>query len=438
MRSCSHRARRATPDGRIVGAPRGGVAKALGGLPHGRDACQAKPTSSAASRPAPEAGVARVRAPARAAPAANSDPAVSVPPAVRRHGGKRREPRYAAITMRTSRSDRSPGSRAGRARRTAPTATMPRTRTGTRRPRGTEPEHRQGHERAGRDGEPHAARPDQTTSARNTAATGSERSAHREDHGEALVAELERRQRSERECRAQCEHRPSVASSASAPSAATRPAQRAWHSRSGADQAVEEVCARTAHQPPPTRAPAVRRAAGTARRAPAVMPAVPGAVPDREAVLLEVLGAEGVRGEVAQRGFQTRTVGHNAARSAGAQRDGDGLHRPESAGDPSSGLADGRLCSFCVCVVHRRGDHRPVLRASVGGLAEAHRSSLIAAARWPTRPTAARCGVEVSLAGGVGDDEWGDWLEERLRAEGWGCAGWRACPASPRGWRSSS
>jgi sugar/nucleoside kinase (ribokinase family) len=31
---------------------------------------------------------------------------------------------------------------------------------------------------------------------------------------------------------------------------------------------------------------------------------------------------------------------------------------------------------------------------------------------------AARCGADVSLAGGVGDDPWGDWLEERLRAHG--------------------
>jgi sugar/nucleoside kinase (ribokinase family) len=34
--------------------------------------------------------------------------------------------------------------------------------------------------------------------------------------------------------------------------------------------------------------------------------------------------------------------------------------------------------------------------------------------------TAARCGADVSLAGGVGDDAWGDWLEERLRAQGVG------------------
>ena len=34
--------------------------------------------------------------------------------------------------------------------------------------------------------------------------------------------------------------------------------------------------------------------------------------------------------------------------------------------------------------------------------------------------TAARCGAEVSLGGGVGDDEWGDWIEERLRSYGVG------------------
>jgi fructokinase len=32
--------------------------------------------------------------------------------------------------------------------------------------------------------------------------------------------------------------------------------------------------------------------------------------------------------------------------------------------------------------------------------------------------TAARCGAEVSLAGGVGDDEWGGWLEQRLGSYG--------------------
>ena len=31
---------------------------------------------------------------------------------------------------------------------------------------------------------------------------------------------------------------------------------------------------------------------------------------------------------------------------------------------------------------------------------------------------AARCGADVSLGGGAGDDPWGAWLERRLRAEG--------------------
>src|SRR5688572_26585330 len=34
--------------------------------------------------------------------------------------------------------------------------------------------------------------------------------------------------------------------------------------------------------------------------------------------------------------------------------------------------------------------------------------------------TAARCGADVSLAGGVGDDPWGDWIAERLRSYGVG------------------
>jgi fructokinase len=33
---------------------------------------------------------------------------------------------------------------------------------------------------------------------------------------------------------------------------------------------------------------------------------------------------------------------------------------------------------------------------------------------------AARCGARVSLAGGVGDDPWGDWIADRLRTEGVG------------------
>ena len=34
--------------------------------------------------------------------------------------------------------------------------------------------------------------------------------------------------------------------------------------------------------------------------------------------------------------------------------------------------------------------------------------------------TAARCGADVSLGGGVGDDAWGDWIEARLRSYGVG------------------
>jgi fructokinase len=34
--------------------------------------------------------------------------------------------------------------------------------------------------------------------------------------------------------------------------------------------------------------------------------------------------------------------------------------------------------------------------------------------------TAARCGADVSLAGGVGDDPWGDWIAERLATHGVG------------------
>jgi fructokinase len=44
---------------------------------------------------------------------------------------------------------------------------------------------------------------------------------------------------------------------------------------------------------------------------------------------------------------------------------------------------------------------------------------------------AACCGAEVSLAGGVGDDPWGDWLEERLRSYGVGLRWFARLPDFP-------
>lgn len=41
---------------------------------------------------------------------------------------------------------------------------------------------------------------------------------------------------------------------------------------------------------------------------------------------------------------------------------------------------------------------------------------------------AARCGTSVALAGGVGDDQWGRWLEDRLRAEKIDLRWWRRLP----------
>jgi sugar/nucleoside kinase (ribokinase family) len=45
--------------------------------------------------------------------------------------------------------------------------------------------------------------------------------------------------------------------------------------------------------------------------------------------------------------------------------------------------------------------------------------------------TAARCGAEVSLAGGVGDDAWGDWIEERLHSYGVGLRWFARLPHFP-------
>ena len=60
---------------------------------------------------------------------------------------------------------------------------------------------------------------------------------------------------------------------------------------------------------------------------------------------------------------------------------------PASCRKPARRLADGRLCSFRVRPVPRRGDHRPVLRAAGDRSCRGRtRSSRIAAARWPTRP----------------------------------------------------
>lgn len=46
---------------------------------------------------------------------------------------------------------------------------------------------------------------------------------------------------------------------------------------------------------------------------------------------------------------------------------------------------------------------------------------------------AARCGTPVALAGGVGDDQWGRWLEDRLRAERIDLRWWRRLPAVQTG-----
>jgi sugar/nucleoside kinase (ribokinase family) len=46
---------------------------------------------------------------------------------------------------------------------------------------------------------------------------------------------------------------------------------------------------------------------------------------------------------------------------------------------------------------------------------------------------AARCGAAVALAGGVGDDHWGSWLEERLRAEKIDLRWWKRLPSVQTG-----
>jgi sugar/nucleoside kinase (ribokinase family) len=45
----------------------------------------------------------------------------------------------------------------------------------------------------------------------------------------------------------------------------------------------------------------------------------------------------------------------------------------------------------------------------------------------------ARCGGEVALAGGAGDDHWGRWLEERLRAEKIDLRWWKRLPGGQTG-----
>lgn len=45
--------------------------------------------------------------------------------------------------------------------------------------------------------------------------------------------------------------------------------------------------------------------------------------------------------------------------------------------------------------------------------------------------TAARCGAEASLAGGVGEDAWGEWIEQRLRSEGVGLRWLARMPGFP-------
>jgi sugar/nucleoside kinase (ribokinase family) len=45
----------------------------------------------------------------------------------------------------------------------------------------------------------------------------------------------------------------------------------------------------------------------------------------------------------------------------------------------------------------------------------------------------ARCGARVALAGGVGDDHWGRWLEDRLRAENIDMSWWKRLPGVQTG-----
>jgi len=45
----------------------------------------------------------------------------------------------------------------------------------------------------------------------------------------------------------------------------------------------------------------------------------------------------------------------------------------------------------------------------------------------------ARCGAQVALAGGVGDDHWGRWLEDRLRAERIDLSWWKRLPGVQTG-----
>ena len=46
---------------------------------------------------------------------------------------------------------------------------------------------------------------------------------------------------------------------------------------------------------------------------------------------------------------------------------------------------------------------------------------------------AARCGASVALAGGAGDDQWGRWLEDRLRAEKIDLRWWKRLPTAQTG-----
>ena len=452
MRSRSRAARREPAFERlVVGALGRRVAEALGRLADRRDHLP-RQAQRRARRPRPaRAGAA---APAQAATASSTGPAE-----------QRAEPRHVAAervraASRRERREREVGERSRRARRAR--SRVPRVASSAsaaeqrQRPAGREPErelaalreqqaeHRQRHERQ-RDRDARRRRrgaarepPTDARPARGTAAaTG-------------LASAAPTAQRDGETGRGRAAARAAAPSAKAAPSANTsqpfassasdaeRREPQAGPARPlappRAHEAVEQMRARDRRQ----RAdPDGRQQRGERREQHAVggqvVAAVPGAVPDREAVLLEVLGAERVRGKVAQRRVPERERAASRRRRRARAPSGrrGSLHRCRN--------PRGYVCRH-VRPVPRRGDHRPVLRASGG---EPGRGRLV-------RPALRRRGRERGRDGGPLRGRGRPWQAASATtpgATGWSsacapkasaCAGWRACRAFPPRSRSCS
>ena len=381
---------------------------------NGVTTCQARPTTSAAIATGARSRAARARARPRAAP------------------GRRTAPRAASCCRRAgsapgseSRSTgRRPPTRARRGRPDAAVAAAPARRTAPRPP-GREPERELAalREQQTEDGQRARAR----AASRRAAQRPSRRSDDERQEGGRDRARERSGQRADRGRRAAPAARAGRRAPNATPSANTsqplassaagrappnqRPAQRARSPQRSRTRRSNSSARDRRHGPDPDRRQQRRQRREQHAVGEQVVAAVPGVVPDREAVCSKYSARKVCAARSRSGGFQIANAPvTTAARAGPPSAEESVLH----GGDPSEN-GDISPCPS----LPRRGDHRPLLRAAGRAACRGRRVRAARRRRSGQRGrVAARCGAEASLGGGVGDDAWGDWLEERLRPEG--------------------